>query len=57
MNITYKIPNNYKSNCVKELGQGSWIYWLEDLHAIVENGILEDVAEEKKKWDRMLKKL
>ena len=49
MNIIYKIPNNYKSNCLKELGLGSWIYCLEDLHAIVENGILGDVAEEKKK--------
>ena len=26
---------------------GSWIYCLEDLLAIVENGILRDVAEEK----------
>ena len=46
--VTYKIPNNYKSNCVKELGQGNWIYCLEDLHAIVENGTLRDVVEEKK---------
>ena len=47
MNITCKIPNNYKSNCLKELRLESWIYCLEDLVAIVENGILGDVAEEK----------
>ena len=46
MNIIYKIPNNYKSNCLKELGLGSWIYCLEDLLAIVENDILGDVAKE-----------
>ena len=46
MNIIYKIPNNYKSNCLKKLGLGSWIYCLEDLLAIVENDILGDVAKE-----------
>ena len=38
MKITYKIPNNYKSNCLKELGLRSWIYCLEMLQKKKKSG-------------------
>ena len=47
MNITYKIPNNYKSNYLKEFGVGSSIYCVENLHAIVEMAYSEMLQKKK----------